>query len=87
MKAADIPDDLFLEGIRELSVQAPWASPSSPRWVMRYQIDAWLSGRLGIEIPWKVSLAKARKLIKQGRLNGCACGCRGDFELPSRSVA
>lgn len=32
-------------------------------------------------INWKLVVAKARKLIKQGYLDGCACGCRGDFEL------
>lgn len=75
MKAADIPDNLFLEGIRELS-------DGGRTWVYRHQIDAWLQGRLGVEIPWKVSLAKARKLIKQGQLSGCGCGCRGDYEIP-----
>lgn len=32
--------------------------------------------------PEKVVLAKLRSLIKRGLLAGCACGCRGDFELP-----
>lgn len=32
-------------------------------------------------VPAKVALAKAKRLIKRGLLNGCACGCRGDFEL------
>ena len=32
-------------------------------------------------LPENLVLAKARKLIKRGLLDGCACGCRGDFEL------
>lgn len=32
-------------------------------------------------VPEKVVLAKARKLIRQGVISGCACGCRGDFEV------
>lgn len=34
------------------------------------------------EFPIKVILAKARKLIASGRIDGCACGCRGDFSIP-----
>jgi hypothetical protein len=31
--------------------------------------------------PEKVALAKMRSLIKRGLVAGCACGCRGDFEI------
>lgn len=27
----------------------------------------------------KVTLAKLRKLTRQGKIQGCYCGCRGDF--------
>lgn len=30
-------------------------------------------------VPEKLVLAKASKMIRRGRLDGCACGCRGDF--------
>jgi hypothetical protein len=33
------------------------------------------------DIPPKVVRAKLAKLIRQGLLDGCTCGCRGDFEL------
>ncbi|MBL7487125.1 hypothetical protein [Frankia sp. AgW1.1] len=40
-----------------------------------------------VEVPWpdpvipeKIVLAKAKRLIRRGLLEGCACGCRGDFE-------
>jgi hypothetical protein len=29
--------------------------------------------------PDKLVLAKARKLIRRGVIDGCVCGCRGDF--------
>ena len=32
-------------------------------------------------VPPKVMQAKLKKLIKRGLLDGCACGCRGDFEV------
>jgi hypothetical protein len=31
--------------------------------------------------PWKVILSKCQSLIDRGLLDGCTCGCRGDFEL------
>jgi len=34
------------------------------------------------DVPPKVILAKCRSLIKRKLLEGCACGCRGDFQLP-----
>lgn len=33
------------------------------------------------DTPEKVTLAKLRSLVKRGLLNGCACGCRGDFTV------
>jgi len=40
--------------------------------------------------PWRLVRAKAKKLIDRGRLDGCPCGCRGDYrvvedQLPSSS--
>lgn len=37
-----------------------------------------------LEIPRKVVQAKAKALIKQGIITGCACGCRGSFEVVER---
>lgn len=31
--------------------------------------------------PYKVGLAKMRQLIKRGLVQGCGCGCRGDYEI------
>jgi hypothetical protein len=33
-----------------------------------------------VRAPRKVLLAKLQRLIDQGRISGCTCGCRGDFE-------
>jgi hypothetical protein len=46
------------------------------RWTMFSDLCEGLSA-----VPAKVLRAKLAKLIKQGLLDGCACGCRGDFEL------
>lgn len=36
------------------------------------------------EYPSKLLLVKASKLIKQGFITGCSCGCRGDFEVTAK---
>jgi len=35
-------------------------------------------------LPFNLVKAKMRKLIKRGLVNGCACGCRGDFILTEK---
>ena len=35
-------------------------------------------------IPEKLVLAKMRQLIKRGLVDGCDCGCRGDFEISQK---
>lgn len=37
------------------------------------------------QIPPKVTQAKLAQMVNKGRLLGCACGCRGDFEIPKCS--
>jgi len=34
-----------------------------------------------IQVDRKLLLAKMSKLIRRGLVDGCACGCRGDFTL------
>lgn len=45
-------------------------------------VQMWDLERLMPDVPWSVIHAKCRRLIAQGRLNGCPCGCRGDFVVP-----
>ncbi len=33
--------------------------------------------------PQKVVHAKLRRMGRRGLIHGCACGCRGDWHLPS----
>jgi len=89
MKAADINDEEFLEVVRKYNdgempdevISWPnhpeWKEQiiSGPRWALVWDMAKYF------DAPHKVILAKARKLIKKGFLSGCACGCRGDFEV------
>lgn len=42
-----------------------------------------LTDKLGV--PRDVLLAKLKRLIEAGLVDGCACGCRGDFTVPNKS--
>lgn len=70
--ARDIDDQAFLDAVRH-------AQRRDRPWVMRWDIETQFP-----QVPWKVLLAKAKRLIKAGRLEGCWCGCRGDYRLPAR---
>ena len=37
-------------------------------------------------IPDKVLLAKMRRLIARGLVEGCPCGCRGDYEITAKGL-
>lgn len=38
------------------------------------------------QFPFKVVLAKMRSLIKRGLVDGCDCGCRGDFTITEKGA-
>ena len=37
-------------------------------------------------LPWKLQLAKMASMIRRGLVDGCACGCRGDFMLTAKGL-
>lgn len=77
MKASDIPERPILEFLAK-----------SKHWCN------WFPTKLGVEpnpnsifhampegTPPKVGLAKMKAMIKKKLVDGCACGCRGDFVI------
>jgi len=38
------------------------------------------------DIPGKLKRAKMQGLIERGLVSGCACGCRGDFEITKEGI-
>jgi hypothetical protein len=56
----------------------PRPPQATSHWANRFDITKALGNP-----PEKVVLAKLRRLVKRGVITGCACGCRGDFELPT----
>lgn len=72
LQAKDIPDADFYEAIRSVNEhRGGWAHTGD-------LVEAFP------DAPIKVLIAKAAALIKRGLIDGCACGCRGDFEVIDR---
>lgn len=36
--------------------------------------------------PTKIKIAKMAKLISRGLINGCGCGCRGDYTITQKGI-
>ncbi len=71
MKASDIPDLTLLAVIDHVNRQKGyWANNGDIQMVMEEA-----------GVPDKVILAKCARLKKRKLVDGCACGCRGDWEL------
>lgn len=68
-KAADIPDDAILAAVR---------SCDNGIGASRWKVAA-----LFPDVPEKIVLAKLCQLTRRNPplLNGCCCGCRGDFTI------
>jgi hypothetical protein len=70
-QAKDIIDDVALAAI-----VACRGRNGVPSWATLWDIQAELP-----TFPPKVVLAKLRSMVRRGLIDGCACGCRGDFEI------
>jgi hypothetical protein len=76
MQAKDIPTPSILHEINAI------ADLQDGSWVMRWALEP-----LYPQVPERLLLAKLRQLIKNGLIDGCACGCRGDLELTDKGYA
>jgi len=76
VQCKDIPEEPILEFVAQCS---PWAvlfdnHPRSVRWAMP------------AGTPGNLARAKMRQMVSKGLLDGCACGCRGDFRIPHMAL-
>jgi hypothetical protein len=74
MQAKDIPDEAIYSAIESI-IKRRNSSIGASRWDIGEAIGA----------PEKVLLAKLDKMVRRNKLNGCACGCRGDFSVRATS--
>lgn len=86
MQCKDIPEEpilRFLAGPYDGWDAAGWGTwfnydPMPPNCVLRAMPEG---------TPEKLALAKMRQMIRKNIIDGCACGCRGDFRLNDKSRA
>lgn len=77
MQCKDIPTLPILEFVANhggIGCNWDWYSERCVRIAMP---DGW-------ELPDNLVLAKMRNLIAKGYIDGCDCGCRGDFEITEK---
>lgn len=82
VQAKHIPDEEFVAAVDRVSRQ-PYCDgvppPADGRWCHTDDLAREMPG-----MPWKVILAKARRVISRDLVEGCTCGCRGDFEVTDK---
>lgn len=76
MQCKDIPDKPILEFL--LKHKGEWCT-----WYSVDETD--VSQAMPKDLPnKKLVLAKMRQLMRRGLVDGCNCGCRGDFEITEK---
>jgi hypothetical protein len=77
MQCKDIPDRPIIEFVA--SFNGNWCN-----WYFGDERDVRRAMPDWQNIPDKLVLAKMRTLIRRGLVDGCPCGCRGDFEITDK---
>lgn len=79
MQCKDIPELpilRFLEGLN-----GRWANWFSP------EFDNSVRRAMPADVPPKLACAKMVMMIRKGLVDGCPCGCRGDYVLTDKGRA
>lgn len=100
MQVKDIPDDPILQFLlklkrKEIEVSygeegnlKTWRPPTACSFGPEFGQTFANSVALAMPgVPWRLRLRKMDSLIRRGLAEGCACGCRGDFELTEKGGA
>lgn len=79
MQCKDIPDEPILAFLAENTHEFKWATHLKGFGLMPSVANAMPEGT-----PEKLRRAKMGQLIKRGLVDGCTCGCRGDFYITEK---
>lgn len=76
MQCKDIPDEPILRYI----------GAQDGKWCMRWRMESFptVLDAFPPNVPTKLMLAKMGRLMERGLVDGCTCGCRGDFVLTAK---
>ena len=78
MQCKDIPDRPILEFLKRHIGQ--WCTHG-----IGYSMPT-IADAMPDHTPKKLQMAKMGQLIKRGLISGCACGCRGDYEITQKGI-
>ena len=76
MQCKDIPEEPIMEWLRKNTTPSKWAT-----WGEGYGIMPTVSECMPPGTPEKLQIAKMRQMINKGKVQGCGCGCRGDYHI------
>lgn len=80
MQAKNIPEAPVLQFLAGLPRNTPATWYGKASWTPENSVIL----AMPAGTPEKVALAKMRALIKRGLVEGCGCGCRGDFVITTK---
>jgi hypothetical protein len=82
IQTKDIPDEVMLDLVKSLStIQRAYVDDQGFHSFKTSSASRFDIENLWPSVPPKVLQAKLKKLADQGLIEGCTCGCRGDFEV------
>lgn len=84
MQCKDIPDTPILAFLDGPFDDWPVAGWGTWYWFDDFKPKNSVLHAMPTGTPAKLALAKMRGLIARKLIDGCGCGCRGDFELSSK---
>lgn len=87
MQCKDIPDAPILRFLA-----GPYDGWPVPGWGTWYWSDDYrpansVANAMPDGTPEKLVLAKMKQMIRRGVVDGCPCGCRGDFQITDKGRA
>ena len=77
MQCKDIPDIPILKFLESLGIHWGYLFEN-------FDCDQSILRAMPKGVPYRLALAKMKTLIRRGLINGCTCGCRGDYELTEK---
>lgn len=86
VQAKDIPETPILDGLLAIKKHNPTSWAGAIIWDLP-GFDFSLMRKVPAGTPEKVLLAKMASLVKRGLVDGCCCGCRGDFRITDKGIA
>lgn len=87
MQCKDIPDREVLAFLNDMPCWPQNGVRMSGNWGSRQDNSNTVLHGMPPETPEKLALAKMRQMIRRGVVDGCPCGCRGDFVITDKGRA